>query len=464
MQKFWDSCMGVFRKQLPEPEIKQWFEPIIPISYTRETKELVLKVPSQHYFDYLEQTYFDLIHSTIKTIFGEGTQLFYDIVIAKDLNQSVQQKAGNIGHLQKKVNESNMTSKNPFHRVIVEDIDPQLNWKYTFDEFQEGRSNQMGRAVGCEIANHPGTTAFNPLFIYGHSGVGKTHLVHAIGCAAKLKNPDLRVLYVTTNLFQHQYTNAVTKGNINDFINFYQTIDLLIMDDVHELIGKTGTQNTFFNIFNHLHQNRKQIILTCDRQPSQMKDIEERMLTRFKWGLVTELERPDYELRKAILNYKIRKDGLSISSEVVDYIATNVTDNIRDLEGSIVSLLAQSTFCNKKIDMKLAEKVVKNLIVIDSVQLTIEKITAIVCKHLGVNEDVLMSKTRQREIVLARQMSMYFSKKYTNQSQSTIGHVVAGRDHATVNHSIKTVSNLLATDRQFEYTLKEIEQKILHAK
>ncbi|MBQ5778754.1 MAG: chromosomal replication initiator protein DnaA, partial [Paludibacteraceae bacterium] len=188
------------------------------------------------------------------------------------------------------------------------------------------------------------------------------------------------------------------------------------------------------------------------------------MLTRFKWGLVTELERPDYELRKAILNYKIRKDGLSISPEVVDYIATNVTDNIRDLEGSIVSLLAQSTFCNKKIDMKLAEKVVKNLIVIDSVQLTIEKITAIVCKHLGVNEDVLMSKTRQREIVLARQMSMYFSKKYTNQSQSTIGHVVAGRDHATVNHSIKTVSNLLATDRQFEYTLKEIEQKILHAK
>jgi len=318
----------------------------------------------------------------------------------------------------------------------------------------------LARTAGYSIAEKPGKTIFNPLFVHGKSGVGKTHLLHAIGNAGLQQNNNLRVLYVSSHLFQVQYSQAYLNNTVNDFIHFYQSIDVLLIDDIHELSGKTGTQNVFFHIFNHLHQNGKQLVITCDRPPKDIIGIDDRLLTRFKWGLTAEMEKPNYALRVAILDSKIMRDGLHFTREVVEYIARNATENVRDLEGIVVSLMAHSVIYEKEVDMDLAKRVVSNAIKVQERQISVELIEEEVCKYFDLEMEIIHSKSKKQEISQARQIAMYLSRKYTDKSYSNIGEMIGKRDHATVLHACKTVGNWIETDKKFRTCIQEIEQLI----
>jgi chromosomal replication initiator protein len=340
-----------------------------------------------------------------------------------------------------------------------QDLDPHLNPNYNFENFIKGSSNEFSRTVGETVAKNPART-FNPLFLYGPSGVGKTHLTNAIGTRIKELYPEKRVLYVSAHLFQVQYTDSVRTNHFNDFISFYQTIDVLIIDDIQEFSGLTKTQNTFFHIFNHLHQNGKQLILTSDRAPIMLQGMEERLLTRFKWGLVAELEKPDTELRKNILRNKIHRDGLDIPEDVINYIAENVSDSIRELEGIVNSLLAQSILFKREIDMDLAQRIVRKAIRYENKPITIDSIISKVCAHYNLDESAIHTKTRKREIVQVRQIAMYLAKKHTDHSSSKIGQLIGNRDHATVLHACKMVKDLIDVDKAFKAEMDEIETMI----
>jgi chromosomal replication initiator protein len=341
-----------------------------------------------------------------------------------------------------------------------QDLDPHLNPRYNFENFIEGYSNKLSRSVAEAVASNPGGTAFNPLFIHGASGVGKTHLASAIGTRIKEKFPEKRVLYVSAHLFQIQYTDSVRNNTTNDFIKFYQTIDVLIIDDIQEFVGVTRTQNTFFHIFNHLHQNGKQLILTSDRAPALLQGMEERLLTRFKWGMVAELEKPTAELRKDILRNKIKHDGLKFPEEVIDFIADNVSDSVRDLEGIVIAIMARSTVFNKEIDLDLAKHIVLGTVRHETKPVGIEEIITTVCKHFGLENSAIHTKSRKREVVQARQIAMYLAKNNTDFSTSKIGKLIGGKDHATVLHACKTVKSQCEVDKAFRSDLESIEQAL----
>ena len=328
-------------------------------------------------------------------------------------------------------------------QIPFPDLDPHLNPEYNFDTFIEGYSNKLSRSVAEAVALNPAKTIFNPLFLYGASGVGKTHLANAIGTKIKELYPEKRVLYVSAHLFQVQYTDSVRNNTTNDFINFYQTIDILIIDDIQEFAGVTKTQNTFFHIFNHLHQNGKQLILTSDRAPVLLQGMEERLITRFKWGMVAELEKPTVELRKNILRNKIHRDGLQFPQEVIDYIAENVGNSVRDLEGIVISIMAHSTIYNKEIDLELAQRIVRKVVNCESKAITIDDIITTVCKHFGLENAAIHTKSRKREVVQARQIAMYLAKKHTDFSTAKIGTLIGNKDHATVLHACKTTGILI---------------------
>jgi chromosomal replication initiator protein len=349
---------------------------------------------------------------------------------------------------------------NPMQAPAPQDLDPHLNPNYNFENFIKGISNEFSRTVGETVAQNPAKT-FNPLFLYGPSGVGKTHLTNAIGTRIKELYPEKRVLYISAHLFQVQYTDSVRTNHFNDFINFYQTIDVLIIDDIQEFAGVTKTQNTFFHIFNHLHQNGKQLILTSDRAPVMLQGMEERLLTRFKWGLVAELEKPDKELRKNILRNKIHRDGLNIPENVINYIAENVDESVRELEGIVNSLLAQSILFKRDIDMDLAERIIRKAVrIIENKPITIEEIIAKVCEHYKMDESVLHTKSRKREIVQVRQVAMYLAKKHTDTSTSKIGYLIGKRDHATVIHACKIMKDLVEVDKDMKAEIEEIEASL----
>jgi chromosomal replication initiator protein len=346
---------------------------------------------------------------------------------------------------------------NPMQAPAPQDLDPHLNPNYNFENFIKGVSNEFSRTVGETVAKNPAKT-FNPLFLYGPSGVGKTHLTNAIGTRIKELYPEKRVLYISAHLFQVQYTDSVRTNHFNDFINFYQTIDVLIIDDIQEFAGVTKTQNTFFHIFNHLHQNGKQLILTSDRAPVMLQGMEERLLTRFKWGLVAELEKPDKELRKNILRNKIHRDGLNIPENVINFIAENVDESVRELEGIVNSLLAQSILFKRDIDLDLAERIIRKAVrIIENKPITIEEIITKVCEHYKMDESVLHTKSRKREIVQVRQVAMYLAKKHTDTSTSKIGYLIGKRDHATVIHACKIMKDLVEVDKDMKAEIEEIE-------
>ena len=452
----WSRCLSVIRDNVPETIFKTWFEPIVPLIY--QNKALTIGVPTQFFYEILEEKYADLLRVALNKEIGEGTQLVYRVLIDKTNEQTIDLVGTNRSRVLPPSTDIKDANKapNPMKAPTPQDLDPQLNPNYNFENFIKGSSNEFSRTVGETVAKNPAKT-FNPLFLYGPSGVGKTHLTNAIGTRIKELYPEKRVLYVSAHLFQVQYTDSIRTNHFNDFISFYQTIDVLIIDDIQEFAGVTKTQNTFFHIFNHLHQNGKQLILTSDRAPIMLQGMEDRLLTRFKWGLVAELEKPDTELRRNILRNKIRKDGLNIPESVVNYIAENVNESVRELEGIINSLLAQSILFKREIDMDLAERIIRKAVRIENKPITIDNIISKVCAHYDLDESVIHTKSRKREIVQIRQIAMYLAKKHTEISASKIGMLIGNRDHATVLHACKTVKDLIEINKSFKSDIEEIE-------
>jgi chromosomal replication initiator protein len=457
-EEMWSRCLEIIKDNISEVSFNTWFIPIVPLQY--QNNVFVLQVPSQFFVEYIEEKYIDLLRMTLYRVAGVGTRLEYRVLIDKSSDKSTRIPSPGAEAPQVKNTGVAKTYSTPYQKMKLPELDPQLNPAFTFNNLIEGTSNKLARTAGISIANEPGKTIFNPLFVYGQSGVGKTHLANAIGVMTKQLHPEKRVLYVSANTFQIQYTDAVRNNTANDFLNFYQTIDVLIIDDIQDLAGKTGTQNTFFHIFNHLHQSGKQLVLTSDRSPVVMAGLEQRLLTRFKWGLSAEIEKPNFELRKAILEDKIYRDGLDIPEDVVDYIAENVVDNVRDLNGTLVSLLAHSTLADIPIDIKLAEKVISRIVNITPKINTVEKIRDVVCEYYSLSVDSISTKSRKREVVQARQIAMYLSKQLTKNSLSSIGNAIGQRDHATVLHACKIVTDLMEIDKNFRSSVKEIEERL----
>lgn len=456
----WDKCLLLIKGNVSEQQFKTWFSPIQFESYNESNKTLLVQVPSSYVYEYLEGNYVDLLQKVLTKYYGIGVRLKYRILVDKTNNITQEIQPEPIADIDiqnvktRKINES----PSELDAAKPQPIDSQLNPHLTFGNYIEGDSNKLPRSVGLSIAEHPNTTQFNPMFIYGPSGCGKTHLINAIGVRAKELYPQKRILYISARLFQVQFTNAVLSKRINDFINFYQTIDMLLVDDIQEWISATKTQDTFFHIFNHLFRNGKRIILACDRPPVDLKGMNERLLTRFSCGLIAELEKPNIKLCIDILNSKIKRDGLNIPSEVVDYIAKTANGSVRDLEGVINSLLAYSVVYNCKIDMRLAERVIKRAVKTDDKPLTIDDILDTVCKHFNVSSAAVAGRSRKREYVIARQVSMYIAQKYTKMPASRIGKLVGGRDHSTVIHSCTQVEQRMQIDNLFHDEISSIER------
>jgi len=410
-------------------------------------------------YEYLEENYIDLLSKVLTRVFGQGVRLTYRVLTDKvnHLTQDLQQDsyAANV-QPQRPTARANQ-SPTVLDAAQPQDIDSQLDVHKTFANYIEGDSNKLPRSIGQSIAEHPNTTQFNPMFIYGPSGCGKTHLINAIGLRTKQLYPQKRVLYVSARLFQVQYTNAVRNNTVNDFINFYQTIDVLIVDDIQEWISATKTQDTFFHIFNHLFRNGKRIILASDRPPVDLRGMNDRLLTRFACGLIAELEKPNEQLCVDILNQKIRRDGLHIPADVVLFIAQTANGSVRDLQGVINSLLAYSVVYNSNIDMRLAERVIKRAVKIDDKPLMVDDILETVCAHFNVTQTAVSSRSRRHEYVIARQVSMYLAQKYTKMPASRIGKLVGGRDHSTVIHSCSKVEQRLKVDKAFSAEIASIE-------
>ncbi len=457
-ESLWNQCLSIIKDNVPELSYSTWFIPIVPLKY--EEKALLIQVPSHFFYEQLENQYADLIGKAILRVTGENTRLLYQVMVSDTPMQlAPENHQPNVNRISG-IPTRPVGSNNPFEQRTPGKLEPQLNSNLSFGNFIGGESNMLARTAGYSIAEKPGKTIFNPLFVHGKSGVGKTHLLHAIGNAGLQQNNNLRVLYVSSHLFQVQYSQAYLNNTVNDFIHFYQSIDVLLIDDIHELSGKTGTQNVFFHIFNHLHQNGKQLVITCDRPPKDIVGIDDRLLTRFKWGLTAEMEKPNYALRVAILDSKIMRDGLHFTREVVEYIARNATENVRDLEGIVVSLMAHSVIYEKEVDMELAKRVVSNAIKVQERQISVELIEEEVCKYFDLDVDIIQSKSKKQEISQARQIAMYLSRKYTDKSYSNIGELIGKRDHATVLHACKTVGNWIETDKKFRSTIQELEQLI----
>lgn len=453
----WEQCLQLIRDNVTEQQFTTWFKPITFEAFDATTNILLVQVPSPFVYEYLEENYVDLLSKVLTRIYGKGVQLKYRIVTDKthNLTQDIQSETVDNVETQLPTNRANQ-SPTPLD-VALQEIDPQLDLHKSFSNYIEGDSNKLPRSIGLSIAEHPNTTQFNPMFIYGPSGCGKTHLINAIGLRIKQLYPQKRVLYISARLFQVQYTNSVLNNTTNDFINFYQTIDVLIVDDIQEWMTATKTQDTFFHIFNHLFKNGKRIILASDRPPVELKGMNERLLTRFACGLIAELEKPNVQLCVDILNSKIKRDGLNIPDDVVQFIAQTANGSVRDLQGVINSLLAYSVVYNSNIDMRLAERVIKRSVKIDDEPLTLDEIIDKVCSHFNVTVNAVNSRSRKQEIVLARQVSMYLAQKHTKMPASRIGKLVGGRDHSTVLHSCSQIEKRLQVDKGFIAELSTIE-------
>ena len=459
-QEQWKRCLELIRSRLNQQQFTTWFEPIRFKSYDFESKEVAIYVPSQFFYEYIEENYRQLIYLALYHVFGQETRLVYQVAVIED---EVVREEGNRTALLREPTSNRMLNRAPgvMHAVVpASDFESYLNIEQTFDNFIEGLSNRLPRSVGQSVADYPARKTFNPLFIYGPSGCGKTHLVNAIGVRLRQKHPEKRVLYVSAHLFQVQYVDARINNKTNDFIHFYQSIDCLIVDDVQEFSGKEKTLEAFFHIFNHLHLNGRQIIMTCDRPPVELKDMEERMLTRFKWGMLAELEAPDVQLRHDILKRLVRKDGLDIPEDVIEYVAENLQDNVRELEGIVHSMLAWSVVHGSNIDLDFARKILKANTRHKRRTLTIEDIVETVCRHYKVTHEEVYGESRKAEFVLARQLAMYLSQKHTGDTAKHIGHVIGRRTHATVLHGISNIEKKMKENPAFRKEVREIEKKM----
>ena len=459
-REVWQICLDRIKQQTSHEEFARWFEPITPLAF--DGTKLKLKVPSEGFATHIENNYLkQFFAQIIYQLYGRQTRIVY--AVPDSTEQPAMPTTADTTAISQFTTQSNTANiKNPFtipglKRIT---IDPQLNSKYTFSTHVEGECNRLARSAGLTVALTPGSSPFNPLYIYGASGLGKTHIVQAIGHEVRERHPELQVLYVSTNKFMAQFQTAYKNGELNDFIRFYQMIDVLIIDDIQELTGRSGTQNVFFNIFNHLQMANKQIILTSDKPPVELKDIEQRLLTRFKWGLSAPIGTPDYETKVKIIRSKADGMGISLTEEVVEYLADNISANIREIEGALLSLKANANYMGRKISTSLAKDVLKVYVQMSHKEISIARITEIVCQYYEIDEQSFNSSKRTREVAQARQIAMYLAKQHTKAPLAAIGAAIGGRNHATVLHSCKTVSNMIETDKVFKNQIDELEKII----
>ncbi len=458
----WNECLRVIEQHVNEQSFSTWFKPINPVKL--EGSSLTIQVPSQFFYEWLEDNYVQVLKLAIKSTLGQNGRLEYAVVVDKGNSSNqpyvVSYPQGNAAG--KKPGPAQADVKTPFEMQSLDaDMLTQsnLNPNYTFSTYIEGDCNRLARSAGFAVATKPGITSFNPLMVYGGVGLGKTHLVQAIGNEIKNGPEDKFVLYVSSEKFVNQFMDSIKDGNVKSFTNFYMQVDVLIIDDIQFLAGKDRTQEMFFHIFNHLHQNKKQIIMTSDCPPRDLKGLEERLLSRFKWGLTADLQMPDFETRVAIIRRKMQSEGILIPDDVVEYLAYTVDTNVRELEGILISLIAHASLNRVEISLELAKTVIKNFIKDIETEVGIDFIQKSVSEYYGIHADELKAKTRKKEIVIARQMAMYFSKEFTNHSLKSIGYHFGGRDHSTVIHAVQTVNDMIETDSSFRNAVNELKKK-----
>lgn len=468
-RKVWDECLSLIRQRVNTQSLKTWFEPVVPLGL--DAGKLVLRIPSQFFYDWLEEHYSDVITESLIRVLGSTARVEYSV-------HEEEQESALVDYSPKQPRpDGSAVSTAPARTTSAQpaetgrrrpEVRPQaesfLNARYTFDNFIKGDSNQLARAAALAVGNNPGGTSFNPLLIYGGVGLGKTHLVQAIGNHVLSQGKARRVLYISSEKFTIEFVDAIQTDKMSEFSGFYRSLDVLMVDDIQFFAGKEKTQDHFFHTFNALHQSGKQIVLSCDRPPKELKGLDDRLLSRFQWGLIADIQPPDLETRIAILRKKSVDDGIDLPQEVIEFLASNVTSNIRELEGCLITLLARASLENKEIDLDLAKDVVRKVIGEVRTHLTIEEIQRRVCAHLNIPEDLIRAKTRRQEIVNARQIAMYLSKELTNCSLKTIGLHFGGRDHSTVIHAYQTVEDLSKTDAKYRSLVQQLRAKIeLHS-
>jgi len=468
----WEKCLGIIKDNVNWRTFQTCFEPIKAVAL--EGNILTLQVPSQFFYEWLEEHFVELLGKTIKRVLGKEGRLEYRILMEGNGTNRTPASVNMPGSTYTKPSKENNYVDMPLkwddpHNIKTPyaipglkrmQIDSQLNANYVFENYVEGDCNRVARSAGLHVAQKPGATSFNPLVVFGGVGWGKTHLVQALGNEVRRLHPNKAVLYVSAEKFINQFIDHSKNNEVNDFIHFYQLIDVLILDDIHLFVTAPKTQDVFFAIFNHLHQSGKQIVLTSDTPPKDLEGMQERLLSRFRWGLNADIQPPDFETRQAILQIKMRQEGLELPEEVIKYVAYNVQSNVRELEGALIALFAQATLNKKEIDIDLAKRVMKNFVKTSARELTIENIQKMVCEYFHIQYDRLLAKTRKREVVQARQITMYFAKKFTKNSLKHIGEHFGGFDHTTVIHSCQTVENLMDTDAEYKEHLLEIQQKV----
>lgn len=457
----WENCLLIIKQHISEKNFETWFKPILPVSLNAEI--LTIQVPSQFFYEWLEEHYLHVLKKAILSELGDNGRLEYSIIVDKGNGKSGSLALNFPG---KKIsgykNEilNRLETQVEVNQYEVNRYKTNLNANYTFDNFIEGECNRLTRSAGLAIANKPGTTAFNPLTIYGAVGLGKTHLIQAIGNKILSENPTKKVLYVTSEKFVNHFMESVRTGSLQDFSSYYLGVDVLIIDDIQFLSGKERTQEMFFKIFNELHQSQRQIIMTSDCPVKDLKGMEERLLSRFKWGLNADMQQPDFETKMAIIQQKMDYEGVLIPQSVVEYIAQTVDTNIRELEGVVIALIAQSSLNKKEIDLDLAKTTIQSIVSDISLEINIEFIQKSVCEYFNISVEDMKSKSRKKELVIPRQVGIYIAKNYTTLSLKTIGLYYGGRDHSTVIHSVESVEDMMVTDKKFRAQMVELQKRM----
>lgn len=455
-QQSWQKCLDIIRDNIGNDKFDTWIACAKPVSYINN--ELTIELPSLYFKELYETSYYDLLKKTLQRVFGNDVMLRYDVPVVQNDKASKMHIAS--------TRQSDITTNrtvtaaqgpaSPFQQTQATDINPQLNPAYIFENYCVGESNHLPFVIAEHIAKNPTKADFNPFFLYGEVGVGKTHLIQAIGLRIKETVPTSKVLYVTYRQFQNQLGYATMQKRIPSFIAWYEDVDVLLIDDLQEISFKDGTMNALFPIFNHLHQRGKKLIFTCDRPPVELDGVTDRLIDRFKWGIVERLPRPDLALRKDILRFKAAKNGLNLPPEVIDEIAIHADGSVRQLEGIVMGILTNSIIRNAPITVEMAREVMQHSVKIEKRTINFDMIVEATADYYHLNPDVIFSKSRVRDIADARQLIMYLTHKHTSLSSPAIG-AKLNRRHATVLYGIKAIADRIPYAKELSEAVEAIE-------